>query len=65
MNIKISPVAFEAYNEIGLMFKVEAFDEYTASLKVDTLLDVSIWDEISPLIRKCLVDMKLEVEGEA
>lgn len=64
MNIKISPVAFEAYDESLLMFKVEAFDEATASVKIDTLLDISMWDEISPLIRQCLVDMQLEVQGE-
>lgn len=59
MNIEVYPTTFEAYDDGVLVFKVEAFDECYAKVTIKDLMDVKTWDEISPLIRQCLVDMEL------
>lgn len=61
MTITVYPTKFEAYDndlQEGI-FTVEAFDDCAANVKISSILDVAMWDEISPMIRKCLVDMKL------
>ena len=62
--IEVYPTTFEAFDDEILIFKVEVFDEYLANVTISDLMDVKTWDEISPLIRQCLVDMKLEVSDE-
>lgn len=57
--MKIYPTKFEAYDIDMQIFRVEAIDESAANVYIDTVVDVSTWDEIAPLIRKCLVDMEL------
>ena len=57
--IKVYPTKFEAYDMDMQIFRVEAFDESAANVYIDTVVDVAIWDEIAPLIRKCLVDMEI------
>ena len=57
--IKVYPTKFEAYDMDMQIFRVEAFDEAAANVYIDTVVDVSTWDEIAPLIRKCLVDMEI------
>lgn len=59
MNIEVYPTTFEAYDDEILMFRVELFDEYLASVDIKYLMDVNTWDKVSPIIRQCLVDMKL------
>lgn len=58
--IDVYPTKFEAYDADSGMFKVEAFDEGGAEVKIDTIVNVALWDEIAPLIRECLVQMKFE-----
>ena len=57
--MKVYPTKFEAYDVDMQIFRVEAFDADTANVYIDTLMTVELWDEIAPLIRKCLVDMEL------
>ena len=57
--LKVYPTKFEAYETGDAIFQVEAFDESAATVKIDTVLNVEKWDEIAPLIRKCLMDMEL------
>ena len=64
MSIEVYPTTFEAFDGEVLIFKVEVFDENLANVTITDLMNVKTWDEISPLIRQCLVDMKLEVQGE-
>ena len=59
--MNVFPTKFEAYESESPIFSVEAFDEATATVKIDSVVDVALWDEIAPLIRKCLVDMRLGV----
>jgi len=58
--MKIYPTKFEALDGDTVMFRAEAFDADTANVYIDTLMTVELWDEVSPLIRKCLVDMELD-----
>lgn len=59
------PTKFEAYQDGDLpVFKVEAFDEFSAQITISSVVSLAEWDEIAPLIRKCLVDMKLEGDNE-
>lgn len=62
--MNVYPVTFEAYeNEDGdvgdLVFKVSTEDSSTASVSINTVVDVARWDEISAKVRECLVQMKL------
>ena len=58
------PVKFEAIftESCNGVFKVTAFDECCATVEIDAPMNVAVWDEIAPMIRQCLVDMKLESE---
>lgn len=60
--MKVYPTKFEAYDEAtkDALFQVEAFDEACATVKIDTVVNVESWDEISSEIRKCLVAMELD-----
>lgn len=59
--IDVIPVKFEAYDDMNDgVFQVEAFDEAAATVTISTVVTVALWDEIAPLIRQCLLDMKLE-----
>lgn len=58
----IYPTRFEAYDDgRDPAFSVEAFDECCATVKIDTVVTVASWEEISAGIRDCLVQMRLEV----
>lgn len=55
------PVRFECTDETdALVFSVEAFDEATATVKIETLVTVGSWDEIAAKVREALVLMELE-----
>lgn len=63
MSIEMYPTKFEAIdpeNDDRTEFTIEMFDECSATVKMDTLVTVAAWDEISTLVRKALVEMKLE-----
>lgn len=59
--IKVYPVKFEAYDDASesLLFSIEAFDGYTATVTISSLVDIETWDEVSAKIRGCLVQMRL------
>jgi citrate lyase gamma subunit len=56
----VFPVKFEAYKDGEPVFKVEAFDESTASVSIDSLVNVELWEEIAQKVRECLVSMNLK-----
>jgi hypothetical protein len=58
--IEVSATKFEGYEGGDGVFTVECFDEAAAKVIITDLLNVARWDEIAPLIRQCLVDMRLE-----
>lgn len=58
--IEVSGVMFEACESGNLVFTVECFDEASATISIKQVINVARWDEIAPLIRQCLADMKLE-----
>lgn len=63
--IDVYPTTFEAYQDHDLaVFKVEAFDECSAQITISSVISLEEWDEIAPLIRQCLVDMKLDGDNE-
>jgi len=57
--IEVAPTKFEAYEGSDGIFTVTAFDEAAANVIITDLVNVARWDEISPLIRRCLIDMRL------
>lgn len=64
--IDVYPTTFEAYQDGDIaVFKVEAFDECSAQITISSIVSVTEWDEIAPMIRQCLVDMKLEGDNES
>jgi len=44
---------------MDLLFVVEMFDSMAANVSIKMLVNVDLWDEIAPLIRKSLKDMNL------
>ena len=56
---QVYPTQFYALEGEKMIFKVEAFNCCAASVKIESLVTVELWDEISPQIRECLVQMKL------
>ena len=58
--MKVYPTEFECLDHDTPIFKVKAFDGEYAEVKIGTPINVALWDEIAPLIRDCLVQMKLE-----
>lgn len=60
--LKVYPVHFECVDlDVKQdMFSVKAFDECCATVKIDCVLTLELWDEIAPLIRECLVKLELE-----
>ena len=56
----VYPIEFECLDHDDPIFKVKAFDGKYAEIKIDTPINVALWDQIAPLIRDCLVQMKLE-----
>ncbi len=64
--MKVYPTKFEAYEEpdcCDSLFSVEAFDEVSAAVKMDTVVTVASWDEIAVEVRKCLVRWNLRGEN--
>lgn len=60
MKIKVFPVRFEAYDDIGEgAFKVEAFDDSCATIEIQTPVTLESWLELVPLVTKCIEDLKL------
>jgi hypothetical protein len=61
--IECTPVKFEGTDtETGeLVFTVEAFDEYTATVEIKDMVDVALWGEISSEVSKALLAMGLKV----
>jgi len=62
--MEVYPVKFEAYDCDMGVFQVEQFDEGAATVKISSVVNVALWDEISVKIRECLVAMKLEGEQQ-
>lgn len=58
--MKVYPTKFEAMDDGDSLFRVEAFDEATAHVHIDTVVNVASWDVIAPRIRECLAAMELE-----
>lgn len=60
--IECYPTQFEAHDTVtnDALFKVKTFDECCAEVTISTVVNVELWDEIAPMIRQCLVAMKLE-----
>lgn len=65
MELKIYPVKFEAYQDGEQLFKVEAFDSSTATVSVDSLMTVELWDEVAAKVRECIVAMELDTTTNA
>jgi citrate lyase gamma subunit len=63
VTIECVPVRFEGSDkETGdLLFTVEAFDEYAANVEIKSVVDVTLWAEISKEISKALLAMELKV----
>jgi hypothetical protein len=58
--MKCYPTKFEAVDEADVIaFTVEIFDEYTASVNINTVVTVEAWREMSAMIEQCLIGMKL------
>ena len=63
--IEVYPTKFEAYQDGDLaVFRVEAFDEFSAQITISSVVSLTEWDEISPLIRQCLVDMQFDGDND-
>ena len=64
MTIECIPVRFEGSDsETGdHLFTVEAFDEYAANVEIKSVVDVTLWAEISKEISKALIAMELKVD---
>lgn len=59
------PVRFECIDETNaLVFSVEAFDEATATVKIETVVTVGSWDEIAAKVREALALMNLETGAQ-
>lgn len=58
--MKVFPTKFEAYKDGDCVFTVTAFDEGSAEVKIETVVNASSWDEIACEIKKCLLAMELE-----
>ena len=58
-NIVVYPARFDGYdNDTNQrLFTVEIFDECTATVKIDTLVDVESWEEIAKEVAKCIAQM--------
>lgn len=61
MKLDIYPTRIECVDDAGeKVFSVEAFDTSTASIDVPYVLTPAQWDQIAPLIRQALVDLRLD-----
>jgi hypothetical protein len=62
IRIKSYPVKIEAYDvdTNDPIFVVDSFDDSAASVTISTVVNVSMWDVISPEIRKALVSLVLD-----
>jgi hypothetical protein len=66
MKLDIYPTRIECVDETGeKVFSVESFDASTASIDVPGLLTYAKWDQLAPLIRQALVDLRLVSEVDA
>jgi hypothetical protein len=62
VTIECIPVKFEGSDsETGeLVFTVEAFDEYAATVEIKGMVDVALWGEISVAISEALLVMEMK-----
>jgi hypothetical protein len=62
VTLECIPVKFEGSDsETGeLVFTVEAFDQYAATVEIKGMVDVALWGEISSEVAKALVGMELK-----
>jgi len=65
VELKVYPVKFEAYQDGEQLFTVEAFDSSTATVSVDSLMTVELWDEVAAKVRECIVAMELDTTTNA
>jgi hypothetical protein len=50
------PTKFEVYDEYGeCIVKIEAFDEDSSNVKIDTVMTPETWLEVSVEVHKCLL----------
>ena len=64
-NLEVVPVTFEATDSDGdLIFKVNAFDDATATVEIKAPVNNKSWAVIAASIADCLQQMKLRGEGE-
>ena len=57
----VYPTEFKCFDYDGEpIFMVRSPHEGAAQIQIDAFIDVEAWDQIAPLIRDCLVQMKLE-----
>jgi len=61
--IEVFPVKFEGYDTTLetplLVFTIEGFDEGSATIKMETVVTLEAWDELSKAVNQALIDMKL------
>jgi len=63
--IKIYPVSIEAVDEMDeCLFKLETFDERSATLKVTTLITNGNIDEFCNSLKRALIMLDLEHDGD-
>lgn len=60
MTYKAFPVKFEIIDGTELGATVEQFDECSATVIIETCVNLAAWDELSAAIRVAIVAMELE-----
>ena len=62
MTVECVPVRFEGSDSEtnDLLFTVEAFDEYAATVEIKSVVGVVLWAEMSKEISKALLAMELK-----
>lgn len=61
--IEVYPVKIEAVDADtkDIVFTLETFDEYSATLDVRSVVNLAFWDELSASIREGIIMLKLRV----
>jgi len=66
MKLLLCPKRIECIDEDGeVVFSVEAIDDGGADVTITELMSAAKWDQIAPLIRQALVDLRLASEVDA
>jgi len=60
MKLDIYPTRIDCERDDGaLMFRIKTYSETAAEIVMPTPMNASQWDQIAPLIRQALVDLRL------